>query len=225
MRLSPKAEEGLLALTALPDDDLQGLATALTRSLPIKLAVQADIADVICKVRPEDSEERITVLASAIFGLHFMRAAEMSSVEQWSSDLAQTLNKDGDEASAAILRSKLAAILAVPPIQTAAKAWSLIDDHDKVYVGSRVITDVRPIFNNHIGGTLLASLVIHTLKISTRTNENVENIYAVCDNEDIRELIKSLQRALDKSAYLRRIIRDYPNQEFGAPIEGGDTNE
>jgi len=225
LRLSSKAEEGLRALTSLREDELRDVAAALTELLPVKLAVQDDIADVISAARPDDNDAQVELLSSAVFGLHFMRAAEQRSKDEWAADIAQTLSEGGEEPQIAALRAKLTIILAVPTLQAAAKAWSLLDDHDKVYAGCKVITDIRPIFGDEIGAPLLGSLICHTLKLTTRTNDTAESSFVVCDNEDIQALIKNLQRALDKSAFLRRLIREHPNREFGAPLDRGDIDE
>lgn len=225
LRISGKAEEGLRTLTDLPVGQVQSLCAALADKITIKLSIQEDVGEVILDLFPNLSEQANEVLSEAVIGIHFLSASGQRSAKDLADDISLAISKTGDDEDIAQRVEKLTAILAVPSLKASAKAWSLVDEHDKIYIGSRVLTDVRPIFDDSIGDPLKASLVTHTLKVTARVNGSPKNYFIACDNDDIGDLIKNLQRALDKASFLRRIIREYPNQAFGTLLESDNVDE
>lgn len=74
--------------------------------------------------------------------------------------------------------------------------------HDKTPSAFRIITDMRPIFTNDKGGTILSNVVIyHNLEISLNGSDRRKEFFAL-DSSDLLNLQRVIERALLKEKIL-----------------------
>jgi hypothetical protein len=96
----------------------------------------------------------------------------------------------------------LAKLLAIEGIRASQTAASLLEDHERLFVDARVLTDIRPIFEPDAGVPPKSAVVIHNLKLAVYSTDHQE-IYLALDNADLDSLIETLQRAKAKGEQLR----------------------
>lgn len=84
------------------------------------------------------------------------------------------------------------------------KGYELLTENEKNYRSSRAITDVRFIFKDDVDQTRPnKAVIVHRLKLDYLERGTTKSIYFALDNNDIQDLIKTLQRAISKEKLLR----------------------
>jgi hypothetical protein len=74
------------------------------------------------------------------------------------------------------------------PIDYSRKINGLFFDRQNVLVNSRIITDVRPVFNLDQVDDFKSTLVIHNLKIEYHENDEHKYAYFAIDKEELQKL-------------------------------------
>lgn len=112
------------------------------------------------------------------------------------------LGKGSDE-KAMQLSDYISSVLKMTsPAKAFAKASIVRTDYERVFHGSRILTDIRPIF--HDIDSLPATIAIsHNLKLTYMHNNNMEEFFVVLDDADLEKLTESLLRAQAKSKLLK----------------------
>ena len=88
------------------------------------------------------------------------------------------------------------------------KAIDLITEREKIWLSSRVITDVRPIFGDGDEIKFEASLIIHNLKIQFKENKLIKEFYFALDSEDLTNLKEQIIRAEEKEKILKSMLNE-----------------
>lgn len=227
-RLTPEVAEGLTPLSKLPTDDVRELAKEIDQKLAVRLAIEDDVEELLRDsptlraLPPED----FVKLSEAFAGLHLLRFSASKSISEVVSDIAEAFRDlSFDQAALDTLKENATTILGIKVLQTSVKAWTLVDDHGTIYLTSRVITDIRPVFDDDIDQPLRASLVTHTLKLNVRTDGRQRMLYIVTDNADLKELRDNIDRALAKGTSLKAMVRNHPDHWFGASLVEDSEDE
>jgi len=104
---------------------------------------------------------------------------------------------------------RLSFLLNTKQIYYAAKGGLLNLDHTNVYINSKVITDIRSVFDVNVESTPIAGLIIHTLHIHYQNDEEAphKDIYIAMDGSDIKSLKEALIRAEKKEISLQTVFK------------------
>jgi hypothetical protein len=78
------------------------------------------------------------------------------------------------------------------------KIRSVYGEHQKVFLSSRILTDIRPIFNDDTK-SIQAMLILHNLKIGYLIDDKKETFFVTIDDADIDKLISDLEKAKRKT--------------------------
>jgi len=86
------------------------------------------------------------------------------------------------------------------PLGLSIKAYDLLTESERLFSRGRVISDVRPIFEQERPDQIIASVIVHTLKITytKRGNPFSEDFYVEMDTKDIENLREALERSVKK---------------------------
>ncbi len=94
-------------------------------------------------------------------------------------------------------------------VGTAAKAGPVQTDHDRIFTGARILTDLRPVYHFDVTETPSAATVIHMLRITHRDNfEKKYDSYFALDSNDLEAMKDMIERAQKKEETLRRFMKD-----------------
>ena len=88
-----------------------------------------------------------------------------------------------------------------------AKAMDVMTDHEHLFCGVKILSDIRPIFTDTLE-TASSAVVIHNLQIGfhdSATNKHKE-FYVALDTEDIQELKEVIARAEKKTLALQSML-------------------
>jgi hypothetical protein len=106
------------------------------------------------------------------------------------------------------VRDALAAVLYARDLVLAAKAIDLIFDFEKYCLNSRIITDIRPVFDDE-RNKIVGGIIMHTLRIEYRGDDGRRRSMSIeLDNRDIERLAHSCADASQKMEAAKTLFRD-----------------
>lgn len=195
------------ALQALADATLKSArdaARALEGLGP--LSDQATLAKTISKILGDGSESEAANVVDALIGLHSLLAYREWPIEEVASSVsvAEELQLTGKKRKR--LAQILEILLAVPVIENTAKATDIATERERVFAGSRVLTDVRPIFERDPNQPPGGAVITQTLRIDFFAEGEEHSLFVAMDDRDLRDLSSTLERAIDKTDSLRDFL-------------------
>ena len=94
-------------------------------------------------------------------------------------------------------------------LKLTAKAIDLKTENDKNYKESRIITDLRMIFNEDwTTESFNSAVIIHNFNFSyfTPENQSMKNIFLTLDSADLKDLKNKIERAIAKESELKKKV-------------------
>lgn len=196
--------EALTALASLSGAELDVLLKRLEAAQPTEESLQDAVATVDVPLAFE------ALMAAAMF-----RSSHGLGVASAAEDIVGSL---GIEESS----SSLERILSDERLISAAKVLDLRSTYERVVHVSRVVTDVRPLFDDSANPEVLGSTIVHTLELTTFGTKGLEDWFAAVDEDDLQSLKTQIERALAKSGKLRQALSATPVRVVG---ESGASHE
>jgi hypothetical protein len=86
------------------------------------------------------------------------------------------------------------------------KAMGVLTDQDHLFLHARIMTDVRPVFNER-GDSVDAAVIVHNLRIHYSVDSDHKDIYFAMDTNDIQSLRAALDRADVKAKCLQGLLK------------------
>jgi hypothetical protein len=102
----------------------------------------------------------------------------------------------------------LATVLASPNLSLVSKAVDLETTYEHVLHMARVLTDVRPLFDDSEDTELVGSIIVHTLQMTSFGTMGTQDLFVAMDDRDLVALRKQIDRAISKSKRLRQTLDD-----------------
>jgi hypothetical protein len=94
-------------------------------------------------------------------------------------------------------------------VGTAAKAGNVLTQHERIFNGARIMTDLRPIFHLNVSEEPDAAVIIHMLRITQRDNFGQQSDeYFALDHNDVALMKEIIERAIKKEETLRGIMEN-----------------
>jgi hypothetical protein len=104
-----------------------------------------------------------------------------------------------------ILVRRLEDLFGTNGLQITAKVRDVLSDADKVFQGARVLTDLRPVFDQE-ANEIRSAVVIHNLRIRYFENGDLRDFYVSLEASDVELLLDALRRALKKGALIESSV-------------------
>ena len=99
-------------------------------------------------------------------------------------------------------------LLSIKAIAATNKAVDLRGEYDKIYVDSRIMTDIRPSFYEDIKKGFEIGAIVHNLRIEYHHgNKPHGQIFLALDNNDLAALKGQIIRAEEKEMSLRTNLK------------------
>lgn len=110
-------------------------------------------------------------------------------------------------------------LLALPSIKIGAKAIDISYDFERVYVVGRVLTSIRPVFDDE-RRDILGSTVVQTLRLEYLVSDGrQENISVAMDLDDLRALKEECESAIEKAVQAKKRFEEKLDLEVMMPGE------
>ena len=191
LNLPNKVALAIAELADLEDLAVKQIASAIQYSKPV-LDPEEFSADVVKRVQSVDSDLLKRIML-ALSWLSATRVMNEVAIDEFFEDLPKDLplkDKTADDA----WKIRLKSLLRETTLVLSSKASALQLDHENVLFGIRIITDLRPIFEEG-SECIKGSLIVHTLKVSHGHKGNREDIFFAMDDNDLLMLQDAIARA------------------------------
>lgn len=91
------------------------------------------------------------------------------------------------------------------------RGFELLHEHERTYCSGRIVTDARPVFRSDVSKDPAVMVIGHTLRIDFHKGRpsgghDVTSFYVAVDSDDLRELRRMIDRALEKDTTMRRVV-------------------
>jgi hypothetical protein len=86
------------------------------------------------------------------------------------------------------------------------KALDVITDAERVFYTARILTDIRPIFDDE-GKKVEAAVIMHNLRIHYGQDNDHRDFFVALDTDDVKELRSVLDRADQKAESMQALLR------------------
>lgn len=218
IRLPKTQSEEIAALCQLGTDKVASLARNLSALGPtISLSkLRAAICETV-------GEQSVSPIERALIGLAMSRRRSKVSaadlLERIHRGFVATKWETLDEWN--VCRPFIEKMLTSSAIIAAAKTADLSYDFDNVYLGCRVLTDARPIFDDE-KTEIVGAAITQTLRLDYTNSANERNSFSVIlDREDLEQLKQSCEDALRKAVIVHKKL----NAGNIETIEPGEDEE
>jgi hypothetical protein len=203
--IPPPYRESLTKLAGLPGADaekLVGAVGALAAFSPVSMIEEATASVLGEAATP--AERRLALPLLALRGQ--LRQMTTNDIAK---QLSESTDLDLDEASRSNLRMRSAAILETPVFGTTGVATDLQTLNERNYQAARIVTDLRPVFQDDLAKAPDGAVIVETLQIQTWSRVGgMELMFVSMDETDLRQLQSIIKRALDKTETLKAFIAE-----------------
>ncbi|MEH2253582.1 hypothetical protein [Nostoc sp.] len=87
------------------------------------------------------------------------------------------------------------------------KASNLLIEHERIFSDSRIVTDIRPVFDSETEKKVKAAILIHTLKIQYRDVGGTKEFYVALDSDDLDNLYEQIVIAINHRDVLGSVLQ------------------
>lgn len=198
---------GFTLLSKLPKDKIGKLIKALKEStiglFPNKLTKE---------IAPKTGIDKhdVSKIISVLFSLYGLKVKDNKSSLELVEDISESLgNIQSFKISAPALKNfkhNLNELLSLDnSIGMTVKTLSLGTEYEKIFVNSRITTDIRPAFEN-LNGDVGTAVIVHNLKLEYHTGHRHEDIFISFSSNDLIELKEQITRAEKKEEIIRKSL-------------------
>lgn len=191
------------ALNALATMDEQGWTDLLSQLRVAPEPWDSDRAEESISVTGLDHPG---ALVDALFSLEGVRAAHSWRRQELASAVAAAKELEVSPRERPQFASRLLEIMTIGPILRAAKASDLIESHPCVLHTGRVITDVRPVFDDEVQAAPVGSVIMQQLELTVIEAGQEKSIFISATDAGLERLQSQIERALQKSAVMRDFL-------------------
>ncbi len=169
------------------------------------------------------SESTATSVVSILLSLHGLMRRRSLDAQDVTAGINIALEQQANWSSEDLERwrdldQKFSSLLALPAISNVAKALELSYEYAHLYQSARILTDIRPLFNDD-GSDIAGAVVSHTLRLRYDGVDGNHGISIAVDEFDICELAHQCERAMAKSQTAKRVMSEKVG--VSARITGG----
>lgn len=212
--------EALTALAHLPEDTATRLVDALAALeaySPVSRIQEATAS--ILGEGASPAERQLGLPLLALRGQY-----RQTPLEEIATRVSESTELELDPAERDNLRSRTAAILGTPVYATTAVATDLQTQNARNYQSSRIVTDLRPVFQDRVDAQPTGAVIVETLQLQTWTRDGEsEAIFVSVDETDLRQLQAMVERALRKTETLKVFLREKDLAYFELEKEVADA--
>lgn len=91
------------------------------------------------------------------------------------------------------------------------KAMDLLSENNNMFIESRILTDVRPMFEKYSDELNGNALILHQLRIEYVLNEENKKFFVSLDLDDLKKLKESIERAINKQSAIEEKYKSITN--------------
>jgi hypothetical protein len=107
-----------------------------------------------------------------------------------------------------LLRGKLEILLNIRILKLISKATIIQRDGERLYCESKILSDIRPVFDDDLSATPSGAVITHTLKITYHLGRDRQEFHVILNAEELEALHEVLARAQMKEKTLQEFMKN-----------------
>jgi hypothetical protein len=208
LKVPSQHQAALASVGTLAPGDVAALVEAL-HGMP-ELATKGSLSAGVRGVLPRLAEQADD-LVNALVSLALLRATHGWEVDELAESVASAENlSDGQPTQ---LAAALKELLKIPSISTVAEAYDASNSYERVLHNARIVSDLRPLFGEQTDGPPCGMVISHSLQVHSLHEGRIQEICFALGDDDLVELRRQVDRALERSKSLRRF-----SDKSGLPV-------
>jgi len=209
LTIPEEALPDLKRIAELDDKLFNSLLSAIGESTPA-LTRDQFARKISERVKIPDEADLQAVLRAA-FSLYMVKErAELSAreISEAVIDSALISQAEFPPDKKEMLRNRLTVLLDFDEsLGISVKALDVMTEHERIFCGARILSDIRPVFSDHQLESASAATIIHNLQIEFHQDGRHHEHYFALDTDDIQTLKKVIERAEKKTTALQAILK------------------
>ena len=182
----------------------------------IKPTLRLGSNEIVCSVVEATNLDAVSAeeVMEALPPLYLYYLNQRTSPEEFSADLCRAVRgfsaaEHVTDAEFSVFQNWFPKLLQCEEsIGISAKALSLLYDEQKVVSGSKILSDIRPVFLSDPEGAPPAALIIHSLKLQFMEDGAEKELFVTMDSSDLMDLQRVVDRAIKKEETLKTLLSD-----------------
>jgi hypothetical protein len=208
---------GFEALLKLDAEDFKKVVNFLS-AMPIGMGSKTFHATLSEKLKNRD----ISDLSPTLYSLGGLLILDVKDLNQLIEDLSISFKEQSDLKLTSSMLNKFKLRLKIlfansENLKLTLKTYSLCYENDRIYKDSRIVTDIRLVFNDDLKNSDRNAVVIHQLKIETLQNDERNYVFFALDADDLLKFREQIDRAIEKE----KLIKD----SYGKSVNFIDLKE
>jgi hypothetical protein len=211
MEIPKSARQPIQHLIRLSAADFKSLLDALERATPV--LDEDNFWRHVVPHLPTIDPSVVKSIVSEIVEMATSVSTMNTGIEEFASSVADGAlaanSKDFPvtESDAKVLKERLVnALQGRKGLSITTKAMGVAVDQDRVFLHARILTDVRPVFDES-GESVHGAVIVHNLRIHYGQDSDHKDFYVALDTSDIQDLREALDRADAKANTLKNLLK------------------
>jgi hypothetical protein len=205
---------GVEKIIAVENEAIAALQLAF-QELPPSLDPVFKVSEIASKTG-KINRETASEIAALIFSLYSLTKDEYITAAKAASSLRESVNEDErfsnlTDKDLDNLEKRLNILLGsdstLGTLEISRKALDLIAENERLYINSKILTDIRPVFDSATEEQLDTAIVVHTLRILYRDMQGVKEFYVAISSEDLDDLHGQIVVALENRKAIRSVLQ------------------
>jgi hypothetical protein len=201
---------GITLIIKIDEPLFNRLLSAITEVHPF-----VDIDSLVLEISPKIEEVSINDLQEILKAIHSIYSLRIQGNLKNTEIITGLINAVSSDDTFSQLsaeelahfKQRLTKILAIDgSISISSQSLILLQEYDSIFLNSRIITDVRPIFKAETKEEIAGALVVHTLKIAYQDASGSKEFYVALDSSDVKKLQEQLSQSLIEAKVIQAML-------------------
>jgi hypothetical protein len=201
---------GITLIIKIDEPLFNRLLSAITEVHPF-----VDIDSLVLEISPKMEEVSINDLQEILKAIHSIYSLRIQGNLKNTEIITGLINAVSSDDTFSQLSAeelahfeqRLTKLLAIDgSISIYSKALFLLQEYDSIFLNSRIITDVRPVFKAETKEEIAGALVVHTLKIAYQDASGSKEFYVALDSSDVKKLQEQLSQSLIEAKVIQAML-------------------
>lgn len=200
--------QALAALPGFHESSFQALLEVVQQSWEAN--DRSSLLERLQNSAPELDHAAADMLVAALLSAHITMDRYRWSPEEATSRIVEGIQESLSlqDAETRSLAARLSELLQRSNLLRIAKPMSMLMANERNYHEARIVTDLRPVFDD-VRKEPLSYVVVHNLQLEYHDSEGVKTAYFALDSSDLENLNRVIERERDKLDSIRSTIRRY----------------
>jgi len=159
----------------------------------------------LLRLKAKVSSTEIESLARTLYSFGGLLEDEKISAQEFAKEITDSyVNQVDKKVDSKTLKKNIIQLLSnYEKLVLTFKAMNLLSENDNIFRKSKIVSDVRLIFNENMANKDRNAVLVHRMKIDYSRNNNDKEFFFSLDTNDLEQLKKQIDRALEKTKQIK----------------------